>query len=107
MFRWVYHYPSVLQDWRSCHDGIYRRRIAGRSPYVTAAGNRPNRQVSTAKARRRGFSSDAKAVKRTKPCIVRADAGKSAAAAQEQGQSYPEVQLFVDFIAAAERSIIR
>ena len=80
-------------------------------PYVTAAGNRAKPAgINSEGLRRRGFSSDAiMAVKRAYKTLYRQGLTLEEARLQlqEQGQSYPEVQLFVDFIAAAERGIIR
>jgi UDP-N-acetylglucosamine acyltransferase len=80
-------------------------------PYVTAAGNRAKPAgINSEGLRRRGFSSDAiMAVKRAYKTLYRQGLTLEEARQQlqEQGQSYPEVQLFVDFIAAAERGIIR
>ena len=80
-------------------------------PYVTAAGNRAKPAgINSEGLRRRGFSSDAiMAVKRAYKTLYRQGLTLEEARLQlqEQGQSHPEVQLFVDFIAAAERGIIR
>ena len=80
-------------------------------PYVTAAGNRAKPAgINSEGLRRRGFSSDAiMAVKRAYKTLYRQGLTLEEARQQlqEQGQSHPEVQLFVDFIAAAERGIIR
>ncbi len=80
-------------------------------PYVTAAGNRAKPAgLNSEGLRRRGFSPEAiMAIKRAYKTLYRQGLTLDEARAQlqEQGQHYPEVQLFVDFIAAAERGIIR
>lgn len=80
-------------------------------PYVTAAGNRAKPAgINSEGLRRRGFSSDAiLAIKRAYKTLYRQGLSLDEACEQlqEQGKVHPEVQLFIDFIAAADRGIIR
>lgn len=80
-------------------------------PYVTAAGNRAKPAgINSEGLRRRGFSSDAiLAIKRAYKTLYRQGLSLDEACEQlgEQGKAHPEVQLFIDFIAAADRGIIR
>lgn len=80
-------------------------------PYVTAAGNRAKPAgINSEGLRRRGFSSDAiLAIKRAYKTLYRQGLSLDEAREQlqEQGKAHPEVQLFIDFIAAADRGIIR
>ncbi|MFO1379989.1 MAG: acyl-ACP--UDP-N-acetylglucosamine O-acyltransferase [Chitinivorax sp.] len=80
-------------------------------PYVTAAGNRAKPAgINSEGLRRRGFSSDAiAAIKRAYKTLYRQGLSLDEARQQlaEQGQQFAEVQLLVDFIASADRGIIR
>lgn len=80
-------------------------------PYVTAAGNRAKPAgINSEGLRRRGFSGEAiAAIKRAYKTLYRQGLSLDEARQQlvEQGQQFAEVQLFVDFIAAADRGIIR
>ena len=80
-------------------------------PYVTAAGNRAKPAgINSEGLRRRGFSSDAiAAIKRAYKTLYRQGLSLDEARQQlaEQGLQFAEVQLLVDFIASADRGIIR
>lgn len=80
-------------------------------PYVTAAGNRAKPAgINSEGLRRRGFGSDAiTAIKRAYRTLYRQGLSLEDARQQLelQAQQFPEVRLFTDFIASADRGIIR
>lgn len=80
-------------------------------PYVTAAGNRAKPAgINSEGLRRRGFDSDAiAAIKRAYRTLYRQGLSLEDARQQLelQAQQFPEVRLFTDFIASADRGIIR
>lgn len=80
-------------------------------PYVTAAGNRAKPAgINSEGLRRRGFGSDAiAAIKRAYRTLYRQGLSLEDARQQLelQAQQFPEVRLFTDFIASADRGIIR
>lgn len=80
-------------------------------PYVTAAGNRAvPAGINSEGLKRRGFSSEGiMAIKRAYKTVYRQGLSLDEARAQlaAQAAENPDIQLFVDFIAASTRGIIR